>query len=423
MEYVRLLRMRPVLVLWLARSLSVLGDHLYAVAVMWTVYASTGSASLMGLVATLESLPYVLLGTAGRRLVSRCASYRALSRVDAARAALVLALPFVWTPDGRGVSVLLVGVFALGILGALFDPNLEALLPGLAGPERVQPVTGLFDLTSRIARISGRAGAGVLLLMVSKLQLFAFDGAAFAVSAAALGWLGRRSAAVHRHRPLPGPDPSVRAWPLLRAHPRIGAAIAVHGLVPFCAAATSVAMPALLATRFGAGAGAYGLVTAALGVGALIGNPVAGSWRPGGWPVVCCCAWAVEGLATVGMGLVGRVSALEGLSLVMGLAAPLGTVTLRTRLARFPAAQRLRLMAVEHTAARSGAVASTLLVPMLADVSVRGAFGAAGSLVVLAAVGGLFSPAPPSSVTGAGAPPPAPERTAPGVTPPQLPGR
>lgn len=422
MEYVQLLRMRPVLVLWLARSLSVLGDHLYAVAVIWSVYASTGSVSLMGLVATLESLPYVLLGTAGRRLVARCSSYRALSRVDAARAALVLVLPFAWTPDGRGVSVLLIGVFVLGILGALFDPNLEALLPGLAGPERVQPVTGLFDLTSRIARIGGRAGAGVLLLMVSKLQLFAFDGAAFAVSAAALGWLGRRSAAVPQHRlPQQRSGPPVRAWPLLRTHPRIGVAIAVHGLVPFCSAATSVAMPALLATRFGAGAGAYGLVTAALGVGALIGNPVAGSWRPGGWPVVCCCAWVVEGLSTVCMGLVGRISALEGLSLVMGMAAPLGTVTLRTRLARFPSAERLRLMAVEHTAARSGAVASTLLVPMLADVSVRGAFAGAGSLVVLAAVGGLVSPTPPPP--GAGVAPRPPDRAAPGVTPPQMPGR
>ncbi|MEU7164707.1 MFS transporter [Streptomyces morookaense] len=415
MDYVRLLRMRPVLVLWLARSLSVLGDHLYAVAVIWSVYASTGSASLMGLVATLESLPYVLLGTAGRRLVSRCASYRALSRVDAARAALVLALPFAWTPDGRGVAVLLVGVFVLGILGALFDPNLEALLPGLAGPERVQPVTGLFDLTSRIARISGRAGAGLLLLMVSKLQLFAFDGAAFAVSSAALGWLARRHAALPQHRlPQQRPCPPVRAWPLLRDHPRIGVAIAVHGLVPFCSAATTVAMPALLATRFGAGAGAYGLVTAALGVGALIGNPVAGSRRSGGWRAVCCCAWVVEGLATVCMGLVGRVSALEALSLVMGLAAPLGTVTLRARLARFPAAERLRLMAVEHTAARSGAVASTLLVPMVADMSVRGAFGMAGAVVAAAAVGGYFCPTPP--LPGAGAPPRTPDRAAPGGT-------
>lgn len=66
MEHLRLLRRRPVLVLWLAQSLSVLGDRLYALAVMWVVYAATGSASLMGLVAVAESLPYIVLGTVGR---------------------------------------------------------------------------------------------------------------------------------------------------------------------------------------------------------------------------------------------------------------------------------------------------------------------------------------------------------------------
>lgn len=45
MEHLRLLRQRSVLVLWLAQSFSVLGDRLYALAVMWVVYDSTGSAS------------------------------------------------------------------------------------------------------------------------------------------------------------------------------------------------------------------------------------------------------------------------------------------------------------------------------------------------------------------------------------------
>lgn len=388
MEYVRLLRERPVLVLWLARSLSVLGDRLYAVAVIWSVYASTGSASLMGLVAVVESLPCLLLGTAGQRVVARFSSYRALSWVDAARAAVAVVLPVLWVPGGRGTAVLLAGVLVLGVLGALFDPNLEALVPGLVEPSRVQQLTGLFDLTGRIARTTGRACAGLLLLLVSKLELFALNGAAFAVSAAALGWLARRQAAADREPP-GGERPSVRAWPLLRGHPRIGLAIGVHGLVPFCSAAATVGMPVLLAARYGAGAGVYGLITATVGVGALIGNPVAGSWRPAGWLAVCCGAWLVDGVATACMGLVWHVWALELLSLTTGLVSPLATVTLRARLGLFPPAQRLRLMLVEHTAAKTGSTVGILLLPLLIDVSAPGSFLVAGVVVAVVSVGAL----------------------------------
>lgn len=271
MGYLGLLRQRPVLVLWLAQSLSVLGDRLYALAVMWVVYAATGSASLMGLVAVAESMPYIALGTVGRRLVSRFSSYRALAWVDGARAAVAVALPFLWSPDARGIALLLAGVLLLGTLGALFDPNLGALVPDLVEPERVQQITGLLDLTGRIARIAGPASIGLLLLFVSEMQLFALNGATFAVSAMALRWLARRHATSAgggtAERPRGGARPSVRAWPVLREHPRVGLAIGLHGAALFCSAVTAIGMPALLATRYGAGAAVYGLVTAAVGVG------------------------------------------------------------------------------------------------------------------------------------------------------------
>ncbi len=386
MEYLRLLRKPPVLMLWLARGLSVIGERVYGVAVIWSIYASTGSASLMGLVAVLESAPYVVLGTLGRRAVARFSSCRALAGLDAVRAAVAVALPFLWSPDSRGTCVLFAGVLLLGVLAALFDPNLEALVPALADREHVQQVTGLFDLTGRIALITGRASAGLLLLVFSKIQLFVFNGVAFAVSAVALGLLSRYGSVAAGRQPVSAKS-SVRARPLLRAHPHVGLAIGVYGLVPLCSAATTVGMPVLLATRYGAGAGVYGLVTAAVGVGALAGNPLAGNWRPTGWLAVCCYAWAVDGVATACMGLVGRVSALGLLSALTGLVAPVAAVTLRARLGAFPPAERLRLMAVEHTATRLGSMAGILLLPLLIGVSPRGSFVAAGATVTALAIG------------------------------------
>ncbi|MBO0656275.1 MFS transporter [Streptomyces triculaminicus] len=393
MSYLRLLRQRSVLVLWLAQSLSVLGDRLYALSVMWVVYAATGSASLMGLVAVVESLPYVVLGTAGRHAVARFSTFGRLAWVDAARALVAVTLPFLWSPDAPGVALLLVGVLLLGTLGALFDPNLGALVPDLVEPARVQQVTGLFDLTGRIARIAGPASIGLLLLVVSEVQLFALNGVTFAVSAVALGWLARRYAMTaggeEADRP-GGARPSARAWPTIRAHPRVGLAIGLHGVALFCSAVTAVGMPALLADRYGAGAAVYGLVTAAVGVGALLGNPLASNRRSSGWMGIYCAAWVVQGVATGCMGLVRSLPVLVLLAGVTGLVTPATSVTLRARLGAFAPAERLRLMSVDQTLIRAGGTAGMLLLPFLVDASPRGAFVVGGVIVAGSALGALL---------------------------------
>ncbi|MFC5720662.1 MFS transporter [Streptomyces gamaensis] len=404
MDYLLLLRRRPVLVLWLARSLSVLSDRVYALAVMWSVYTGTGSASLMGLVSATESLPYLLLGTGGRRLVARCASYRALAWVDGGRAAVAVALPLLWTPNTRGTAVLFTGILLLGVLGALFDPNLAALVPDLVEPGRVHQVTGLFDLTNRIARIAGRSGTGLLLLLVTKAQLFTLNGTAFAVSTAALAWLARRTTATTTCRtpavdrttagpPRPratGSPPAVRVRPLLRAHPQAGLAIALHALAAFGTAVSTVGLPALLATHHGAGAEVYGLVTAATGVGALLGNPLAAHRRPVNWLALYCGAWAIDGAATACMGLADHLPALALLSLLTGVVTPSAAISLRTYLATFPPQQRLRLLSLEYTATRAGSTTGILLLPLLVDLSPRGSFLSAGTLVTASALTALL---------------------------------
>ncbi|MBZ6475405.1 MFS transporter [Streptomyces griseocarneus] len=393
MSYLRLLRQRSVLVLWLAQSLSVLGDRLYALAVMWVVYAATGSASLMGLVAVVESLPYIVLGTVGRHAVARFSTFGRLAWVDAARALVAVALPFLWSPDVWGVALLLVGVLLLGTLGALFDPNLGALVPDLVEPSRVQQVTGLFDLTGRIARIAGPASIGLLLLVVSEVQLFALNGITFAVSAVALGWLARRYATAAGSEEVERSGrarPAARAWPTVRAHPRVGLAIGLHGVALFCSAVTAVGMPALLATRYGTGAAVYGLVTAAVGIGALLGNPLASNRRSGGWLGVYCAAWAVQGVATACMGLALSLPALVLLATVTGLVTPATSVTLRAHLGAFAPAERLRLMSVDQTVIRAGGTAGMLLLPFLVDASPRGAFVVGGVVVAGVALGALL---------------------------------
>lgn len=286
--YLQLLRNRLVLVLWSSAAMSVLGDRLYGLAVMWVVYQSTGSAAWMGVAAVVESIPYIVIGTFGRGLVARFSSYKALGWLDAGRTAAACALPLLWSPDG-GLAVLLPLVFVLGTLGALFGPNLGALVPDLVEPNQVRQVIGLLDLTTRIAAIAGPGAVGLILLAVSEVQLFALDGVTFAVSAVAMWCLhahARRAGRGDAAAPVGTPSmtiktPAPAAWPVLRRNPDVTLAVGLHGMGFFVAAVSAVGLPALLAVQLGQGAAGYGLALAAVGAGALVGNLLVGNLQLG----------------------------------------------------------------------------------------------------------------------------------------------
>ncbi|MFJ9952853.1 MFS transporter [Kitasatospora sp. NPDC091207] len=390
MRYVRLLRRGPVLLLWGAQTASVFGDRLYAMAVMWMAWEHAG-AGAMGLVAVAESVPYIVLGTVGRRGMDRFASLRALAAVDAARLVLVAGLPWAWSQfDTVG---LVASAALLGVGGALFDPNLGAMVPDLVEREEVQAVSGLMDLTGRIARVAGPGAAGLLLAVMPLAGLFWTDAATFAVSALALVVLGRL------RRPVPaqvapgasaaGVRPS--AWSLVRTHPDTALVLAVHGLGIF-AGAVALAMPALLTARLDAGAAAYAAVLAGTGVGALTGNLVAGNVRlPGPLPALYCGAWAVSGLVLAATGLAESLAVLLVLSVVSGAVSPFLQIALSTHFALFPPAARRRLLTVDLAVIRTCGTVSMLFVPALAATDPRvGFLGAGLAVAALASAGAVL---------------------------------
>lgn len=401
--YLRLLRSPVVLGLWVAQAQSVLGDRLYALAMMWLVWQVTHSAFLMGLAAVLESVPYVVAGMAGRRLLAWFGSLGRLALVDAARAVVVAVVPLTWG-SGGGVPTLMAAAAVLGCLGAVFDPNLAAFVPELAEPGQVQQVTGLMDLTGRVARVAGPASAGLLLLAVPVAGLYGVDAVTFAVSAGIMACLARRAprgtrAAAAAPR-LAGPG----AWVLLRRDARLLAAVGMHGAGIMASTLPAIAMPVLLTMRLHASAGAYGLVMAAAGLGALAGNPVAGNLRLGTrFPGVYFAAWAATGAVLAATGQARSVPAIAVLAFAGGLVAPVSAVCLSTYLARhYPRPQRLRLAAADQAVIRACGTFGMLALPALAAAHPSAGFTAAGLVTMLAAVLGL---AVASRLPGGAAPP------------------
>ncbi|WP_168212073.1 MFS transporter [Actinomadura rubteroloni] len=395
MGYLALLRRPRPCALWTAQTFSVIGDRLYMLAVAWLVWDASRSAALLGLAAVAGGLPYVLVGTAGRRVLPRLASLRALAAVDAARAVVAVALPVWWTVREPSVAVLFGVAVLLGTLGAVFEPNLKALLPGFVAPGEIRQVVALLDAGARVARFAAPGAAAVLLVAVPAQTLYAIDAATFVVSAAALATLGRATA------PAQPEAPAARTQlPVLRGRPELTCAIAVHGVATLLTTVT-IALPILVTARFHAGASAYATASACIGAGALLGNALAGHLRSlGRFPASYCAAWVACGLMLGSLGLAPTPLALDGLCVLLGITTPFMSVILQTALSAFPHADRIRLMSLDVTAVRAGETAGMLFLPLLASADVAAGFvlsGAATAAVALA--GWAVAPSAPRPLT------------------------
>ncbi|MGW4244475.1 MFS transporter [Nocardia sp. NPDC004722] len=384
-----LLRRPRILAIWSAQLLSILGDRLYGLAIMWLTLERSGPVA-MGAVAIAESVPFIVIGTFGARLLQRCATFRTLAIVDTVRAVLLLAMPVLW--GFGGLSAMLAIAAVLGALAAVFDPALGALVPDLVEQDKRPALVAAMDLNGRIARIAGPALAGVLLLVIPVSTLFVADALTFAVSVTALLYLAATDATDTRmDRTADVTAPRIRntsARTLIRARPSLGAAFTVHAAGLFLNALPAIGLPLLLAHHLDAGPSAYGLVLTTTGAAGLVGNLVAGRFpvTDAAFLPSFCAAWALAGALLMATAVAHTVAAVLTCAALSGLVTPFISITLGTQLAAYPPTARLRLITLNHTVMRSAGTAGMATIPaLIAPAPAQGFLLGGGALVVVAA--------------------------------------
>ncbi|MFE3059968.1 MFS transporter [Nocardia sp. NPDC059239] len=383
-----LLRRPRILAIWSAQLLSVLGDRFYALAIMWLALERSGPV-VMGAVAIAESVPFIVIGAFGARLVQRCAVFRTLAAIDAFRAVLVGVMPLLWNVGG--IAAMLAAAAVLGALAAVFDPSLGALVPDLVDEDERHALVAAMDLNGRIARIAGPALAGVLLVIVPVAALFIADTMTFVVSVVALLYLAATGAASAPAQPLATGsaqqrDRTASARALLRERPALGAAFVVHGAGLFLTALPGIGLPLLLAHQIGAGPSAYGWMLTATGTAGLAGNLTAARIRPAAFLPRFCLAWAAAGVLMVATGVAHSLALVLVFAALSGFVTPFISITLGTQLASHPQPARLRLLTVNHTVMRSAGTAGMAIIPaLIAPAPARG-FIVGGTALALVAI-------------------------------------
>ena len=261
-----------------ASTISSFGDRVGLLALVFAVLKLTHSTTDLGLVLAarqvVEAATLVAGGVWSDRLPRQWILVGA-SAIQAASQATVAALLF-----GGWASVpALIGLQALyGVGGGLVGPATVGLVPQTVSPVRLQQANALLSLSRNTMGIVGPALGGIVIVAASPALALAVDAATFVAAGLLLTTLSiRRHVAASDRKPF---LQELRlGWREFASRTWLWATVTLFGVSNFVFAAWVVLGPVIAIERLG-GAGAWAIVMASSGIGAVIGGLLALRLRP-----------------------------------------------------------------------------------------------------------------------------------------------
>lgn len=262
------LRVRLFRNLWLAAVVSNIGTSMHTVGAAWAITDLTDSPTVISLVQTAWAIPGFLVAVPSGAFADVVDRRRLIIGSQIGSLLFAAALGVLAATDRLEVPTLLLGTFLLSVVMTLSGPAFMALIPDLVRPDELTQAIGLNNVAYNGSQSVGPALAGVVIAAAGPGAVFLLN----AVSFLGIVWV------MWRYRPArPGPtsdEPLLSAMrtgityfvqrrELIRYPLRISVSF-------FCTAASMALLPTLARQQLGTSAGQFGILSAAVGVGAVV---------------------------------------------------------------------------------------------------------------------------------------------------------
>src|SRR5271156_2232308 len=185
----RLFHNRNFCIYFAGRSVSVVGDSFYAVALILAVLQSTHSVTSAAMVLIAGTIPVVVLTLIGGTLSDRLPRNRVMLSSDLVRSATQFAMAALLLRSGPPLWALMVTQFCYGAGDAFFDPASTGLLPQIVASEDLPAANSMLQLSSNSAVVVGPAMAGIIIALAGAPLAVEFDAVSFLASAISLYFL------------------------------------------------------------------------------------------------------------------------------------------------------------------------------------------------------------------------------------------
>jgi predicted MFS family arabinose efflux permease len=319
-----------------------MGNRFYLIALPWLVLQLTGQAVTLGIIVVLSGIPRIAFMLIGGVLSDRLSARTLMFGANLARAILLAGLA--WLVLAGKIELWILCIFSpgYGLVEAFFFPARSAIAPMLVQRSDLQAAN---SITLGVEQFSGLAGpllAGLVIAWFDKASGRYGIGAALVISALAtlvsIVALWRitphtSQSASRSSKPTTSMTSSIKqliehVWqnPTLRT-----LLFTIGALNLLTVGPLAVGLPALANARLAEGAAALGLLTSALGGGALLGTASAGVLpQPAAQRIGAIAALAI-GVCLAGLVMLGSAtSTFIGALAALGMGVSIGYVNVIT---------------------------------------------------------------------------------------------
>ena len=253
------------------QAISLIGTWMQQVAQSWLVLQLTHSGTDIGLVVALQTIPVLVLGPYGGVVADRVDKRKLMIFLQAMMGVLALVLGLLTVTHVVQLWHIEVLAFLLGLNNCFETPARQSFVLEMVGPEELRNAISLNSVLVNAARAIGPGVAGLVIAAGGTGVCFLLNAASFAAVVTSLVRLD-----VSRLNPA---KPTGRGKGQLRAGltyvrrtPVLGLTLLMMALIGCFAWEFQVSLPVVAEQTFGAGSAAYGFMTGAMGLGAVVGG-------------------------------------------------------------------------------------------------------------------------------------------------------
>jgi MFS family permease len=253
------------------QAISLIGTWMQTVAQSWLVLELTRSATAVGLLVAVQTLPVLLLGPYGGVVADRVDKRKLMVVLQSMMGVLALVLGLLTVTGVVRVWEVFGLALLLGLNNTFENPARQAFILEMVGKDELRNAVTLNSVLVNAARAIGPAFAGIIIAAGGTGICFLINAASFAAVVFSLVTLN-----VSKLRPSTptgrGHGQLREGLDYVRRTPTLAVPLLMMGLVGCLGYEFQVVLPVLAQQTFHGSARTYGFMTAAMGIGAVVGG-------------------------------------------------------------------------------------------------------------------------------------------------------
>jgi MFS family permease len=260
--------------LFLGQALSLIGDRVQPIALAFAVL-DLGSATDLGVILAAGAVPFALFAIAGGVVADRVGRREVMIVSDVVRALVQAATAALILTGSAEVWMLICLSATYGTSAAVFMPAMSGLIPQTVTGPLLQEANALLALTRSLGNVLGPSLAGLIIAVSGPGEAIALDAVTFVVSAALLLRLSPRALAAAEGA-AEGFVAQLRdGWREVRSRAWLRRGLVAMSAYHVFVLPSVFVLGPVLASRELDGASSWATITAAFGIGTIVGNLIA----------------------------------------------------------------------------------------------------------------------------------------------------